>query len=85
MERQHTVPPERSDLILSSNIPHSEGNVFIFDSLNVESCSRIRGFCIIGKWGKLADGGDGSYNLAQLELIQDGSLTSGVKTDLDKS
>jgi hypothetical protein len=31
------------------------------------------------------DGGDGSYNLAQLQLIQDGGLTSGIKTDLDDS
>lgn len=85
MERQHTVPPERSDLVLSSDVPHSEGNVLVLDSLNVESCNRVRGFCVLGKWAQLTDGGDGSYNLAQLKLIQDGSLTSGIKTDLDDS
>jgi len=29
----------------------------------------------------LTDGGDGSDNLAELELVEDGSLTGGVETD----
>jgi hypothetical protein len=32
-----TVPPKRADLVLTSDIPNGEGNVFIFDSLDVES------------------------------------------------
>lgn len=35
------VPPERSDLVLSSNVPYSEGNVLVLDSLDVEACSAI--------------------------------------------
>ena len=31
------VPPERSNLVLSSDIPHSEREVLVFDSLDVES------------------------------------------------
>jgi hypothetical protein len=69
IERQHTVPPERSDLVLSSDIPHGEGNVLVLDSLNVESCSGVKRFRVLGKWAWLTDGWDGSYNLAQLKLI----------------
>jgi hypothetical protein len=31
------MSPERSDLILSTNIPYGELNVLVFDSLNVET------------------------------------------------
>ena len=32
---------------------------------------------------RLTDGGDGSDNLAELEFIKDGGLTSGIQTDLE--
>jgi hypothetical protein len=32
------VPPERSDLVLSSDIPHCETYVLVFDGFDVESC-----------------------------------------------
>ena len=31
------MSPQRSDLVLSSNIPYSELNVLVFDSLNVKT------------------------------------------------
>jgi hypothetical protein len=31
------MSPQRSDLVLSTNIPYGELNVFVFDSLNVET------------------------------------------------
>jgi hypothetical protein len=31
------MSPQRSDLVLSTNIPDGELNVFVFDSLNVET------------------------------------------------
>jgi hypothetical protein len=31
------MSPQRSDLVLSTNIPYSELNVLVFDSLNVEA------------------------------------------------
>ena len=31
------MPPQRSDLVLSSNIPHGELNVLVFHRLNVEA------------------------------------------------
>ncbi len=35
------MPPERSDLILSTNIPHGKLDVFVFNSLYVEACRRV--------------------------------------------
>lgn len=35
------MPPERSDLILSTNIPHGKLDVFVFHSLYVEACRRV--------------------------------------------
>lgn len=37
------VTPERSDLVLSSNIPNRERNVFVFDGFDVESDGGDRG------------------------------------------
>lgn len=31
------MPPQRSDLVLSSDIPNGEGNVLVFNSLDVEA------------------------------------------------
>jgi hypothetical protein len=32
-----TVPPERTDLILSSHIPDGEGNVLVFNGLDIKT------------------------------------------------
>ena len=34
------VAPQRSNLVLTTDIPHGELNVLVFDSLDVESCIR---------------------------------------------
>jgi hypothetical protein len=34
------MSPQRSDLVLSTNIPYSELNVLVFDSLDVETWER---------------------------------------------
>ena len=34
--------------------------------------------------GTRTDGGDSRDNLAELELVEDGGLTSGIKTDLER-
>ena len=31
------VSPERSDLVLSADVPDGEGNVFVFDGFDVET------------------------------------------------
>jgi hypothetical protein len=33
------VSPERTDLVLSTDIPHGKLNVLVLDSLDVETCS----------------------------------------------
>lgn len=33
------VPPQRSDLVLSTDIPHGEGDVLVLDRLDVEALS----------------------------------------------
>ena len=37
-----TMPPERANLVLATNIPYSERDVFIFDRLDVESCVQVK-------------------------------------------
>jgi hypothetical protein len=33
------MPPERSDLVLTADIPHSELDVLVLDCLNIEACN----------------------------------------------
>jgi hypothetical protein len=35
------MSPERTDLVLSTDIPHGELNVLVLDSLDVEACSGV--------------------------------------------
>ena len=62
------MSPEKSDLVLTTDIPHIEADVFVFDGLDVE-----------------ANSGDGVDDLSELELVEDGGLASGVKTDHEDS
>lgn len=36
------MPPQRADLILSTDIPHGELNVLVLDGLDVEACLETR-------------------------------------------
>lgn len=36
------MPPQRSNLVLTTNIPHCELNVLVFDRFNVEACHRCQ-------------------------------------------
>ena len=38
------VSPERSDLVLSTDIPDGEGNVFVFDGFDVETLTSTMSF-----------------------------------------
>ena len=40
------VPPEGADLVLTTDIPHSEGNVLVLHSLHVEACSVCVCVCV---------------------------------------
>ena len=57
------MSPQGSDLILTTNIPHSTADVLVLHSLHVK-----------------ANGGNGGHNLTQLQLVQDGCLTSSIQT-----
>ena len=52
------VPPERADLVLAADVPHSE----------VDALHRLDGLHVE------ADGGDGVDALVQLDLVQDRRL-----------
>lgn len=90
------VAPQRTDLVLTTDIPHGELNVLVFDGLNVEAWSlvstslfcvlRVSGISILRRVGcmdrgELTDGGDGSDDFTELQLVQDGGLSGGVETD----
>lgn len=36
------MSPQRTDLVLTTDVPHSELNVLVFDSLDVEACLQMR-------------------------------------------
>lgn len=38
---QRTMPPERADLVLTSNIPNSERDVLVFNGFDIESYERV--------------------------------------------
>lgn len=37
------VSPQRTDLVLTTDIPHGKLNVLVLDRLNVETCSQSQG------------------------------------------
>lgn len=40
------MPPERTDLVLSSDVPDGEGDVLVLDSLHVETYEKMSGSVI---------------------------------------
>jgi len=78
------MPPERSDLVLSTNIPHCELNVLVLYGLHVESDGRDGGAEEVSILS-LPTTGAYVHNLAELQLVEDGGLSSGVKTDHEDS
>ena len=77
-----TMPPQRSDLVLTSDIPNGKGNVLVFNSLDVESWNEMSQNARRGDRPGRTDCWNGSDNLAELQLVQNGGLTSGIETDL---
>jgi hypothetical protein len=78
------MPPERTDLILTSYIPYSERDVLILNGLDVESWAKSGFETQRGTLPVLTDRRNGSDDLAKFQLIQDSCFTSGIKTDLQK-
>ena len=83
------MPPQRSDLVLSTDIPHGELNILVLDSFDVETY--IRGWYqrmdfLISRvnrkilWSR-TNGGNGRDDFTQFQLIQNGGLAGSVQTD----
>ena len=75
------MPPQGTDLVLTADIPDSETDVLVFNSLHVEPLMRnlVRTIIVAKHDPELTNGWDGGHDLSQLELIQDGSFTSSIK------
>ena len=83
------MPPEGTDLILPSNVPHGKRDVLVLDSFDVETFGTGKGRLELDTEGqekryrnKRTDCWDSSDDLAELELVQNSGLTSGVETNL---
>jgi hypothetical protein len=81
------VAPEGTNLILSTDVPHSKADVLVLDRLDVKACVRgaerrvsnprsAHGGARMQR-RPLTNCGDGRDNLAELQLVQNRRLTSG--------
>lgn len=80
------MSPQRTDLVLSTNIPYSELDVLVLDRLDVETWTDQlprRGICrvrvLIRKWH--TDRWDGCNNLTKLELVENCGLSGSIQTN----
>lgn len=78
------MSPKGTDLVLTSDIPHGERDVLVFNGLDVESCAQTKVSAQKGntrseRHTNCWDGGD---DFAQLQLVQDCRLTRCVETNL---
>jgi hypothetical protein len=78
-----TMPPEGANLVLTSDVPHSERNVLVFDGLNIETFERRKHLDQLKEAAALhTNCWDSRDDLAKFQLVQNGSLTSSIQTDL---
>ena len=90
------MPPQRTDFVLTTDIPHGELNVLVLDSLDVETFRPVSSnqtrdpTCGVrcGVPGKpararrgLTDCGNGGDDFTQLQLVQNSGLSCSVETD----
>jgi hypothetical protein len=79
------VAPQRPDLVLAADVPDGELNVLVFDCFDVEACAVVLSawvcFVWVGVGGGCTNGRDGGDDFAQLQLVQDGSLSSRIQAD----
>lgn len=75
------MSPKRTNLVLSSYIPDSEWNVLVFDSFDIETCTFLLASFL--RWAAFihTNSGNSCHNFTQFKLVQDGGLTSGIKTN----
>jgi len=78
------MPPERADLVLPTHIPDGERDILVFDGLNVETLLE-KAFFFLERSNpnqRRTDCGDSGDDFTELELVENGGFTSGIKTDL---
>lgn len=76
------VPPERSDLVLPTDIPHGELDVLVLDGLDVEAWhAGVSEFGLSVSPDERTDSGNRRYDFTQLQLVQDSRFTGGVQAD----
>ncbi len=78
-------------LVLPTNVPHCETNVLVLDGLHVEACRKnewldkmLRAAWLYMRHEELTNRGDGRDDLSELQLVEDGGLTSCVETNLPR-
>lgn len=78
------MSPQRSDLVLPSNIPDGELDIFVLDSLNVEANGGDSG-------DNFAESGtsqcwfEPTEIASLLQLVEDGGLSSGIESNHQNS
>jgi len=53
-------------------------------TLKPDVIAELRTFFVLKTWIVLTDGGDSSHDFTELELVQDGRLTSSIETNLQR-
>ena len=78
------MPPQGPDLVLTADVPHGEANVLVLDRLDVEAFnvkSVLHGsFNPFDETPALTDGGNRRDDLSELQLVQNGGLSSGIES-----
>lgn len=83
------MSPQRSDLVLSADIPHGELDVLVLDSLDVETCIKAsRSACFDFGWFQQGNrecphtnGRNRGHDFTKLQLVQNGGLSGSIKSD----
>lgn len=86
------MSPQRSDLVLSTNIPYGELDVLVLDGLNVESCrilmdtlGKLPGCKSMERDGYHTDCGNSGDDFTKLQLVKNSSLSGSIQTNHQNS
>lgn len=84
------MPPQGANFVLTADVPDSELNVLVLDSLDVETCGVSLSACGLrsdSMAGLVArtDGWDGGDDFTKLQLVEDGGLSGSVQSDHQNS
>ena len=74
------MPPQRTDLVLATHVPHGELDILVLDRLDIESWVGLAMTRQDTTRRGRTDGGDGGDDFTKLELVENRRLSCGVKT-----